>query len=345
MRTAEDVEKIIRIANNKFPIELEDDFEKNLRKIEYGDKIYWLRKINDIVHYVKDHYWVSISGKVWSEYSRRFLARMYSVDGYLRTEIYDVQGRKRTFGVHRLLLLVFNYNDDYENLQVNHKDGDKKNNKISNLEWTTQLENFRHALDNNLVNGNYVTKKEEREIIKYLKDIYNNNRRDVDTRWLSNKYDVSKNTIRFIRRKAINRDELPSDIGDKMYRLANGKYTYEQIHDACKLLEMGELICHTYRTVGINKGTFNGVLEGESYQDISVQYDIHRDPVHKFHSLNLYNIKRINDELDKNKLSYTKIASKFDICYKTLTKVREWLLENNIDKILIYENIYKKYLK
>lgn len=49
---------------------------------------------------------------------------------------------------HRVLALCFIKNDDPENkTQVNHIDGNRSNNSISNLEWVTPLENTRHSIE------------------------------------------------------------------------------------------------------------------------------------------------------------------------------------------------------
>lgn len=48
--------------------------------------------------------------------------------------------------LHRVVLETFSPTEDMENLQVNHIDGNKANNNLNNLEWSTRKENMQHAM-------------------------------------------------------------------------------------------------------------------------------------------------------------------------------------------------------
>lgn len=61
-----------------------------------------------------------------------------------------LDGKKRTFRVHRLVMMAFNPVENMGELEVNHLDGNKKNNKLENLEWCTASENQKHAFKTGL---------------------------------------------------------------------------------------------------------------------------------------------------------------------------------------------------
>lgn len=96
-------------------------------------------------------YMVSDLGNIKS-YKREenFLTPRVLTKGYLGVILY--KDRKPTaFKVHRLVAINFIPNPENK-AQVNHKDGNKHNNKISNLEWATNSENMRHSISMGLVN-------------------------------------------------------------------------------------------------------------------------------------------------------------------------------------------------
>lgn len=61
-------------------------------------------------------------------------------------------GKSQTFLVHRLVARAFHANPDNKPF-VNHKDGNKANNQLENLEWSTRQENETHAYSTGLKNS------------------------------------------------------------------------------------------------------------------------------------------------------------------------------------------------
>lgn len=65
-------------------------------------------------------------------------------DGYIKVALVNLEGNRKDTPVHRIIAETFLQHDESHN-QVNHIDGNKKNNRIENLEWVTNLENIQHA--------------------------------------------------------------------------------------------------------------------------------------------------------------------------------------------------------
>lgn len=66
--------------------------------------------------------------------------------GYLGIELYKDKKRKKAL-IHRLVAIAFIPNPENKPW-VNHIDSDRANNRVSNLEWCTPLENYEHAVKN-----------------------------------------------------------------------------------------------------------------------------------------------------------------------------------------------------
>lgn len=96
---------------------------------------------------------VSINRKGWTKVKRegRILKQYPDGSGYVKV-ILRLNKVSKNMVVHRLMCMAFKgMPENYKQLNVNHIDGNKKNNLIENLEWCTAKENKRHAAKNNMV--------------------------------------------------------------------------------------------------------------------------------------------------------------------------------------------------
>lgn len=77
--------------------------------------------------------------------------------------------KPKTTSVHRIVAQAFIPNPDNKP-QVNHIDGDKKNNCADNLEWATQSENMRHAFKFGLKDTMKAVEANKRKVASYRDD-------------------------------------------------------------------------------------------------------------------------------------------------------------------------------
>lgn len=91
------------------------------------------------------------AGKTYDmHHNGRILRQSVRKDGYPLVQIFK-DSKYLTCVVHRLVAKAFL--DNPLNLpEVNHIDGNKKNNKVNNLEWCTHSRNIKHAFETGLIN-------------------------------------------------------------------------------------------------------------------------------------------------------------------------------------------------
>mgnify|MGYP002671972354 CR=1 FL=1 len=82
--------------------------------------------------------------------------------GYLEIGLKTNDGKRKWALVHRLVLSVFNPIENYDKFEVNHKDENKMNNNLSNLEWMTSKENCNYGKRNEKISKNHSTKRKVR---------------------------------------------------------------------------------------------------------------------------------------------------------------------------------------
>jgi len=92
-----------------------------------------------------EDYEITRCGKIRKKSSRREFKFTPDKDSYFKTALRK-NGVRHYLRVHRLVAMTFLPNEDNLPL-VNHKDGNKQNNHVSNLEWCTYQENVVHGFD------------------------------------------------------------------------------------------------------------------------------------------------------------------------------------------------------
>ncbi len=80
----------------------------------------------------------------WRRFGEVILSPQTMKTGYIAVMM-PKNGNKTMMYVHRLVATTFIKNPENKE-QVNHKDGNKRNNCVKNLEWVTRQENMNHAV-------------------------------------------------------------------------------------------------------------------------------------------------------------------------------------------------------
>lgn len=92
-----------------------------------------------------NYYFATEKGEIISSYQNKDLSQSLDRDGYSRPSFRTKDGKSIRVHRHRLILATFNPVEGWEQLEVNHINGDKLDNRLENLEWVSAQENITHA--------------------------------------------------------------------------------------------------------------------------------------------------------------------------------------------------------
>lgn len=115
--------------------------------------------------------------------------------GYMKLSLSLSNGKRKTVSVHRMMALAFIPKPENKS-DVNHIDGNKKNNNLKNLEWLTPQENIFHAMKTGLMNQTGRPDKKDRD-----EEIRNFHEAGESIKSLASRFMVSNCRIRQIIKK------------------------------------------------------------------------------------------------------------------------------------------------
>lgn len=138
---------------------------------------------------------INLKYNKYRDYQHRLLNPSLDKDGYRRTTLTPFDKNKKTKRIHRLVAIAF-IDNPLNKPCVNHKNGIKDDNRLSNLEWVTVSENNKHAYATGLITrtgeNNALSVFTESQVLE-IRALYSTTK--ITLKELANKYNVSLGAI------------------------------------------------------------------------------------------------------------------------------------------------------
>lgn len=241
-----------------------------------------------IINGKETEYTVNKKGEIYSlNYGRsgkKKKLKQQKSKGYLYVNIYYNKKIHRKL-VNRLVAKAFIPNP-YNLPEVNHKDGNKENNNVKNLEWVTSKENTKHAFENNLryvhkgegATDAKITNNQAHEICRLLE------KNKLGTREIAEKVGVSFSIV-----SNIKHGKAWKDISS-LYNIENHKVKSKPViknkksksevisektaKEICSYLQNSDLTIDEISDLfNVKPSKVKAIFYGNSWKNISSEYD------------------------------------------------------------------------
>lgn len=177
-----------------------------------------------------NQYIVYPDGKIFSKISNRILNTITSKYGYLYVTIDN-----KKVSVHKLVASTYLPNLENKK-EINHKDGDKTNNHVSNLEWVTSKENKKHAWELGLYTHqceNHHRTDLTEQLVRSVCERLQDGARNID---VAKEFNISKETVANIKSKRVWKSVV------RYYNFSvkrQARKSRESVIKVCSLMEKG----------------------------------------------------------------------------------------------------------
>lgn len=221
------------------------DSKEDIEEFKYNKQLGLLKEKwkKIMINGTSSGYKVSNTGKV-KKGKDKIIDGYYQRDRYAHVKIYG-----KNYAIHRLVAYYFckrpkrHENKSYDDLYVNHKDGNKKHNAAFNLEWCTPKENTSHAFDTGLCSSiqgenTHLAKMSEETAIQIINLIMIKKTNNDILKELSDCDGISLKTIQHIRSKETWKYLSKNLKFPKLGTSTPFSISEDTIHDICKILEL-----------------------------------------------------------------------------------------------------------
>ena len=227
-------------------------------------------------------YCITENGELYSIRTNSLMCWWESIYKYY--SITKDDGTHCQMAAHRLVALAFLPNPDSKEF-VNHIDGNKLNNHVSNLEWCTPRENNIHAHETGLTVGKkphkdvptikgeyfetgYKSTDLDEESIRSVCDLIEKGYRDVD---ISRMLDFPRRIINYLRHKDEN--YFPDITKDYNFNFSKEeRMSPETVILICEKLQAGGKVCEIATELGLNRKKVGNIKNRFTFKDISKSY-------------------------------------------------------------------------